>query len=104
VKVITGYDNGTFGPNDTVTREQMATMMYRYAKWSKVDTSKTANINKFPDGGSVSTFAREGMSWALGEGLITGDQGNINPQGNAQRCVSATIMYRYLKNIKKEII
>jgi uncharacterized protein YjdB len=104
VKVITGYDNGTFGPNDTVTREQMATMMFRYAKWSKVDTSKTANINKFPDGGSVSTFANDGMSWALGEGLITGDQGNINPQGNAQRCVSATIMYRYLKNIKNEII
>lgn len=98
-KIITGYDNGNFGPADNITREQMAVMMYRYAKAEGFDTSKAADLTTFPDASSVSAFAKEAIAWAIGEGLITGDQGNINPQGNASRAVCATIITRFDQNV-----
>lgn len=94
--IIGGYDNGTFGPVDNMNREQLATMMYRYAGTKGYNTSKRADLSTFPDAGNVHTFAEEAMQWAVAEGLITGDNGYLNPQSNANRAVTATIIYRFL--------
>lgn len=94
VGVVKGYDNGNFGASDKITREQLATMLYRYAGYAGYDTSATGDIYSFPDGSAVSGFASESMSWAVGSGLIKGDGGNINPQGDVSRAVAATMISR----------
>ncbi len=94
--VITGYDDGRFGPEDNISREQMAVMMFRYAKYREFDTTTRADLSKFPDKDAVSGFAKEGVDWAVGKGLITGDQGRINPQGSAERAQTATIIQRFM--------
>lgn len=94
--VISGYEDGRFGPADTITREQMALMMFRYANMLELDTSDRGNTGEFPDAGSVSPFADEAMQWAVGKGLIRGDQNRINPQGSAERAQCATIIMRFM--------
>lgn len=96
-QVITGYENGIFGPGDLITREQMAVLMYRYAKYCGLNTKDSADLNSFPDAGKVSGFSKEAMRWAVGAGLIQGDQGTLNPQGNASRAHCATIITRFLQ-------
>lgn len=101
--VITGYDDGRFGPSDQITREQMATMMYRYAEKLGEDVSARADLGAFPDSGSVSGFAWDAMSWAVASGIISGEaDGSLNPQGNASRAVCATITSRFISNILTE--
>lgn len=95
--VISGYEDGRFAPADEITREQMALMMFRYAKYLQQDTSKRGDLSGFPDMDRVSGFAREAVEWAVGEGLITGDQGRINPQGTAERGQCAMIIMRFMK-------
>lgn len=87
--VITGYSNGNFGGNDYINREQVATILYRYTKGEA-----NGNIWDFPDGSSVSEFAKDGMSYAVGNGIIKGDNGYLNPQGNVVRAVAATMISR----------
>lgn len=95
--VISGYEDGRFAPADEITREQMALMMFRYAKYLQQDTSKREDLSGFPDMDRVSGFAREAVEWAVGEGLITGDQGRINPQETAERGQCAMIIMRFMK-------
>ncbi len=95
--VVGGYANGNFGPDDYMTREQLATMMYRYAKYKGYDVDKKTDLTAFPDAGNVTEFAETAMSWAVAKGLITGDNGNLNPQGTANRAVTATIMNRFVE-------
>lgn len=95
--VISGYENGNFGTADKINREQLATMMYRYAKMCNLDVSQTTDINSFPDASIVTAYAREAMSWAVGSGMIKGDQGNLNPHGDANRAETATIIMRYMQ-------
>lgn len=92
--VVGGYEDGTFGPSDKITREQLATMLYRYAQKAGYDVSQTGNIYGFADAGKVSSFAAEGMSWAVGTGIIKGDQGLLNPHGYVSRAVCATMIAR----------
>ena len=61
VGVIGGYDEGNFGPNDNITREQMATMLFRYAKYKSLDTTHINDLKEFPDAGNVTEFALEAM-------------------------------------------
>lgn len=96
-KIITGYNNGMFGPADSINREQMATMMYRYAKYKGYDLSAKGNLSQYPDGKKVNDFAKQAMEWAVGSGLISGDQGKLNPQGESNRAVCATVIQRFLK-------
>ena len=103
--VVTGYtDSGLFGPGDDINREQMAVMMYRYAKYAECDTDKTAKLDSFKDGAKVNKFAKEAMEWAVGNGIISGkDNGTtLDPQGNATRAECATIMMRFCEtyNVK----
>lgn len=100
--IVTGYtSNGYFGPSDNINREQMAVMMYRYAKYKGYDTSAQANLNTFPDHASVNVFAKEAMSWCVAEGIITGDKGNLSPQKSANRAECATIITRYLDKVEE---
>lgn len=93
--VITGYAEGTFGPENDITREQLATMLYRYAVKLGYNTSEAGDLNAFPDAGNVSDFAKEAMKWANGVGIITGDSGKLNPQGTVNRAVGATMISRF---------
>ena len=95
-EIVGGYADGNFGPDDYMNREQLATMMYRYAKYKGYDVDDSADLSEFPDAGNVTEFAQTAMSWAVANGLITGDGGNLNPQGTANRAVTATIMNRFV--------
>lgn len=96
-RVITGYESGNFGPSHMITREQMAVMMYRYAKFRGLNTSDNNNLNGFPDAAKVSAFSKEAMNWAVGANIIQGDQGKLNPQGKANRAQCATIITRFMQ-------
>ena len=105
--IITGYThNGCFGVGDSITREQLVTMLYRYAKYKGRDINVTGNaeqtaISKFGDYSNVSVFSKDAILWATEKGVITGKGVNkdaIDPQGMAQRCEVAQIMYNIFKN------
>lgn len=99
--IIKGYAEGTFGPDDNITREQIAVMMYRYAKFKGLNTSAKGDLTTFPDGSDVSEFGEEAMIWAVGAGLISGNKdGTLAPQGTTSRAVCATILMRFLENCK----
>lgn len=96
--IITGYtSNGYFGVNDPINREQTALMLYRFAKHQGYDTSKRGSLSGYPDAGNVSSFAKEGMEWAVGNGIITGDNGRLNPQNNLNRAEAATVITRFME-------
>ena len=98
VSVITGYENGRFGPVDSLTREQMVTMLYRYAKYCGMDTSARNNLSGFPDASKVSGFAKEAMQWAVAKKIITGQgsTGAIDPQGKSSRAACAAVLSRFM--------
>ena len=103
--VVNGVGEGRFDPNGSITREQLATILYRYAEKKGLDVTKTTDMDIFPDEGSVSTYAVKAMSWAVAEGLITGmKEGSVHylaPQGDATRAQVATILMRFIQNIAK---
>lgn len=104
IGIVTGYSNtGLFGPADSINREQMAVMMYRYAQYMKYDTNEKADFGQFEDASKVSNFAKEAMQWAVGTGIITGkDSGTIlDPKGNATRAECATIIMRFQEEYVK---
>ena len=72
-------------------------MMYRYATMLGLDTSAEGDMSGFPDAGRVSPFAEREVNWTVGEGLIKGDGGNVNPQGTAERAQCATIIMRFME-------
>ena len=97
--VVTGYTNtGMFGPADKITREQMAVMMYRYAKYLKYDVGKKEDFSRFEDAAMVSRYAEDAMQWAVGNGIITGKNNGtiIDPLGNAARAECAAIIQRFI--------
>lgn len=97
--IVTGYTNGNFGPTDDITREQMAVMMHRYAKFLKLDVTNDGDLSMFEDGVSVSPFATEAFKWANANGIITGKENGtkLDPQGNTARCEAAAIIQRFMK-------
>lgn len=98
--VGSGYGGGLFGPNDPITREQMASFLYRYAELEGYDVSATGTLDDFADASSVSNWAEEVMSWAVGANLLAGRENNqLAPQGLTTRAEAATILMRYCENI-----
>ena len=99
--IVAGTSDTTFSPNAKVTREQMAAILYRYAKSCGVDVSKTADLKNFPDAGKVSDYAKDAMAWAVANGIISGSlEGGktyLEPTGNATRAQVASILMRYAK-------
>ena len=100
--IVSGYDNGKFGPNDKVTREQMAVVLKGYADFIGKDTSKTADLSKFPDGNKA-TWSKSYISWAVAEGLISGKAQDgktyLDPQGVATRAEVAALIRGFVLNI-----
>ena len=97
--IVAGYGNGLFGPNDTVTREQMAVILYRYAQYKGYDTSASNSLNGYTDVGGVSSWALTAMQWANAEGLINGTSGTtLSPTSGATRAEVAQILMRFCEN------
>ena len=96
-----GVSDGT-APNANITREQLVTMLYRYAKSTGKDVSvgKDTNILSYADATTVSEYAVPAMQWACGAGIVNGANGKLNPQNNATRAEVAAILMRYCENIK----
>lgn len=84
-----------------VTREQLATILYRYAKQKGYDVSKSAALTAFADADKVSRYASEAMQWAVAEGLLQGSNGKLDPQGSATRAQVATILMRFMEKFAK---
>lgn len=98
--VVSGYGNGKFGPGDAITREQMATILYRYSQSKDYDTTKSSDISTFSDAAQVSSYATEAMKWAVASSLISGVGNNtLAPKGNATRAQVATVLMRYCQNV-----
>ena len=74
-------------------------MFYRYAKYKGYDTSTSDKWKNFPDDHKVTKFAQTAMAWAVKNGMITGDQGKLNPQTNVSRAVAATLIQRFLTEV-----
>lgn len=101
--VVTGVGNGRFDPEGKITREQMAAILYRYSNSLGLDAAGREPLGYFPDGGMVSTYAADALSWAVAEGLITGSRVGsktyLDPQGKATRAQVATILMRYIEGV-----
>ena len=99
--IVGGVGDNKFDPNGNITREQMATILYRYASGKDIDTSARADLSAFPDAQNVSSYALDAMKWAVAEGLVNGSDGKLLPQGNATRAQVATILMRFIENIEE---
>ena len=97
--IVGGVGNGKFDPEGEITREQMATILFRYANWKGIETSKRGDLSAFPDANKISAYAKEAIQWAVAEGIINGSDGKLLPQGNATRAQVATILMRFFENI-----
>ena len=95
-----GISDGTNMPG-VITREQLATILYRNAKQKGYNVSKSAALTAFSDADKVSGYAAEAMQWAVAEGLLQGSNGKLNPQGSATRAQVATILMRFMEKIAK---
>lgn len=101
-KIVGGYGDGTFGPEDPISREQMAAILYRYAAFKGYDMTKTADLSKFTDSDKISDWAKFALSWANAEGLINGKgNGILDPLGKATRAEVATILRNFCENVVK---
>lgn len=96
-QIAAGYGSGQFGPDDGVTREQLAVMLYRYANHSGLDTTVTSTaLDKFSDKAEISSYAVQSMAWACGTGLLDGyGDGTLKPKGLLTRAELATVLMQF---------
>ncbi len=106
--VVTGYENGLYGTVDNITREQMAVMLYRYAKYKGYDVSGTADYSTFEDVDDIQVFAKDGLNWAVANGIIKGKDldgdkvaERLEPQGSASRAEAAVMIQRFVEKYLK---
>ena len=98
-EIVNGVGDGRFAPNSNITREQMAIILLRYSEKKGFDTSKRGDVSAFPDANQISSYAKDALSWAVGEGIINGSGGKLLPRGNATRAQIAAILMRFIENI-----
>ncbi len=99
--IVNGIGDNQFGPENTLTREQLVTMLYRYAQNKGYDVTASADLSGYPDAGQIQSWAQEAMTWAVAEGIVEGMDGNLNPAGNATRAQIATILMRFCEGVAK---
>lgn len=94
--IVNGYGNGTFDPENGITREQIAAILYRYASYKGYDVTSSGSLTSFTDGAATSAWAQSAMQWAVGSGLIIGNgSGILDPVGTATRAEVATILMNF---------
>ena len=93
--IVDGVENNHFDPTGSLTREQMATILYRYAQYKGADVSASGDISGFADSANVSSWAVDAVKWAVGSGLVNGVEGNaLAPQGTSTRAQAAAVLMR----------
>lgn len=98
--VVTGYNADTFGPNDNITREQLAAILYRYADSHKLDVTARSSLSQFTDAADISSWALENIKWANAAGLVSGRTAvQFAPKANATRAEAASMIQRFCENI-----
>ena len=98
--IVNGTTDTTFAPGEDITREQLVTVLYRYAESKGYDVSASADLSGYPDAGQVQDYAQPAMAWAVAEGIVEGVDGNLNPTGDATRAQIATILMRFCEGIQ----
>lgn len=100
--IVNGISSSSFAPNTAITREQLATILYRYASFKGYAVTASNALDNYTDAAQISSYATTAMQWANAEGLITGSTGMaLNPKGNATRAEVATILMRFCENVAK---
>ena len=98
--IVNGVGDNKFDPNSSITREQMAAVLFRYAQYKKYDTSASNGLSKYSDFSSISAYSLNALKWANAEGLITGrTTTTLAPKGTATRAEVAAILYRFVENV-----
>ncbi len=97
VGIVSGYSNGNFGPEDSITREQLAKVLFQYAKFKGYDVEASADLSEFSDASNVSKYAEKYIKWTVAEGLIKGSNGRLNPKGEATRAEISAIIKRFVE-------
>lgn len=95
-ELVTGYGEGVFAPEDALTREQLVTILYRYAAFKGYDTTAAAELSAFTDSAAISDWASAAVSWAAGAKLVNGSDGGFQPAAGAQRAQLAAVFQRFL--------
>ena len=96
--IFAGYGKDKFGPDDPITREQLAAIFYRYADYKGYDLAVKGNLDKFKDADKITDYAKTAMQWAVGSGLVKGKSGNLlDPQGTATRAEIAAMLHRFIE-------
>ena len=97
--IVGGVGAGKFDPDGALTREQLATILYRYCTTVGIDNSATATIDSFPDAGKVQSWAKDAFVWAVDRGIIGGNMiggvAHLDPAGKATRAQVATMLMRF---------
>ena len=102
--VVAGYGDGRFGPEDPITREQMASILYRYAQYKEYDVTASGDVTTFADGAAVSSYAVAALNWAVGAGLLSGvGENRLNPGGSATRAEIAMILMNFCQGFEVEL-
>ena len=97
--IVNGTTDTTFAPGEDITREQLVTVLYRYAESKGYDVNVSADLSGYPDAGQVQDYAQPAMAWAVAEGIVEGVDGNLNPTGDATRAQIATILMRFCEGV-----
>ena len=98
--IVNGVTDTTFAPGDNITRQQLVTILYRYAEAKGYDVSASADLSGYPDAGQVQDYAQPAMAWAVAENIIQGmEDGTLKPAGNASRAQIATILMRFCEDV-----
>ena len=100
--IVNGISETEFAPSGDLTREQLATILYRYAESMGYDVSASADLSGFPDAGDIQSYAAQALSWAVAEGLLQGfEDDSLQPGGTATRAQIATILMRFCETVAK---
>lgn len=95
---VTGFQDGSFRPNENVTRVQLAAMLFRFAQYQSRDIQGRGDLNSYQDSSSVQAWAKEAIQWAVAKGLISGKSGaRLDPSGSATRAEAAAVLVRFLR-------
>ena len=94
-KIVSGTSSTTYSPNQNVTKEQFVLMLYNYAKYKEKNLTASGDLNKFTDGNDVSTYAKTAMKWAIGNKIVSGNNGKLNPKSTTTRAELCVMINKY---------